>query len=66
MVLAAAFLATAAAASTADTRLLVLQRPDVPATFELDRDASRYSSNAALARSSAASRKRLADEVQLP
>jgi hypothetical protein len=65
LLLAAAFLATAAGASTVDTRLLVLQRTDVPATFGLDRDASRYWSNAALARSAPEVRKLLASSGRI-
>ncbi len=59
ILLAAAVVATAAGAATIDTRLLVLQKPDVPATFRLDRDASRYWPNAALARSAPEIRKLL-------
>jgi hypothetical protein len=65
MLLAAAFLATAAGASTVDTRLLVLQRADVPATLGLDRHASRYWSNAALARSAPEVRKLLASSGRI-
>jgi len=65
MLLAAAFLAAAAGASTVDTRLLVLQRSDVPATFQLDRHASRYWSNAALARSAPEVRKLLASSGRI-
>jgi hypothetical protein len=59
LLLAAAILATGASASTVDARLLVLQRPDVPAGFGVDRHGSRYWPNAAVARSAPQSRKLL-------
>jgi hypothetical protein len=59
MLLAAATLATVASASTVDTRLLVLQRADVPPGFSVDRHASRYWPNAALLRTSPQVRKLL-------
>src|SRR5881275_2731226 len=60
MLLAAAALATAAGASTVDTRLLVLQKADMPAGFSVDRRSSRYWPNAALARTSPQVRKLIA------
>jgi len=59
MLVAAAVLATAAGASTVDTRLLVLQKRDVPAGFRVDRRWTRYWSNAAWARSDPQARKLL-------
>ena len=50
LLLAAAALATPASAASVDTRLLVLQKSDVPTGFRLDRHASGYRTNAVLAR----------------
>lgn len=65
-VLAAAALASAAgAAANADPRLLVLQRSDVPAGFELDRRQSRYWPNAAIVRGDPQVRKLVADSKRV-
>jgi len=59
MLLVAAVLATAASAATVDARVLVLQKANVPAGFQVDERWTRYWSNTAWAHGDSKSRKLL-------